>query len=156
MVTKVIDLTGTKDTVSLPAALSVQSSAKKAVPRPTTIPSEKQLALRRAIETARPERVRQILQNLCDISTTNEVYVAALLLITEEGQGANATRPKSRKRSASTNVDDEEVDEAGDSEAQKPRAAKRLRARYAICTQCDEEFDVTENNPEDCVYHPGM
>jgi hypothetical protein len=156
MVSKVIDLTGTKDTVSLPAALSVQPSAKKAVPRPTAVQSEKQLALRRAIETARPERVRQILQNLCDISETNEAYVAALLLITEEEQGANATRPKSRKRSAPTKDDDKKANKAGNSGAQKSRATGRLRGRYVMCTQCDEEFDVTKNDPEACVYHPGV
>jgi hypothetical protein len=160
MASKVIDLTGSKDTTSLPTALSVHPGAKKAVLPPTALPSERQLALTHAIQTAQPKRVRQILQNLCGISETNEVYVAALLLTTEEGQdkhtGANATAPKSRKRPAPTDDDDEQVDEAGDSEAQKPRAAKRFRARYVMCTQCGEEFDVTENDPEACVYHPGM
>jgi hypothetical protein len=157
MASKAIDPTGTKDTASLPAALSVHPNAKKAVIPRTARPSERQLALTHAIQTTKPERIRQILQKLCNISETNGVYVAAFLLTTEEGQdkhtGANATTPKSRKRPSPTDDDDEQV---GDSEAQKSRAAKRLRPRYAMCTQCDEEFDITENDPEACVYHPGV
>jgi hypothetical protein len=30
-----------------------------------------------------------------------------------------------------------------------------LRARFATCENCKEEFDVTENYSEACQYHPG-
>ena len=32
---------------------------------------------------------------------------------------------------------------------------KRLRSRYATCSNCLEEFDVTQNGKIDCVWHPG-
>lgn len=32
---------------------------------------------------------------------------------------------------------------------------KRQRPRYAICRNCNEEFDITQNDRGGCVYHPG-
>lgn len=32
---------------------------------------------------------------------------------------------------------------------------KRLRSRFATCTNCSEEFDVTDNGKYSCVWHPG-
>lgn len=32
---------------------------------------------------------------------------------------------------------------------------KRLRPRSATCKHCSEEFDVTNNGPEDCTWHDG-
>lgn len=32
---------------------------------------------------------------------------------------------------------------------------KRLRSRFATCTNCSEEFDVTDNGKDSCVWHPG-
>ncbi|MCJ1372356.1 Chromatin structure-remodeling complex protein rsc9 [Loxospora ochrophaea] len=32
---------------------------------------------------------------------------------------------------------------------------KRMRSRYSVCEQCDEEFDVTDNHMGDCVWHSG-
>ena len=33
---------------------------------------------------------------------------------------------------------------------------KRFRPRYAECQNCEEEFDVTQNEQKLCRYHPGM
>lgn len=35
-----------------------------------------------------------------------------------------------------------------------PMRRKTFVPRYAICEKCDEEFDVTENSPTSCNYHP--
>lgn len=33
---------------------------------------------------------------------------------------------------------------------------KRLRSRFAICGNCNQEFDVTDNGEENYVWHDGM
>lgn len=33
---------------------------------------------------------------------------------------------------------------------------KRLRPKFATCTNCSEEFDVTDNGKYSCTWHPGM
>ena len=38
---------------------------------------------------------------------------------------------------------------------QVPTGLKRLRSRYAECHNCSEEFDVTQNQKHDCIWHPG-
>lgn len=32
---------------------------------------------------------------------------------------------------------------------------KRMRSRYAMCVQCNEEFDLTDNRKGDCEWHEG-
>ena len=61
--------------------------------------------------------------------------------------------------------DSEDSDESDESEASEKvttvpeltqAGPKRLRMRYAICINCKEEFDVSENTRKSCSYHPGM
>lgn len=33
---------------------------------------------------------------------------------------------------------------------------KRLRAKYAVCSNCQEEYDVTQNHKKACRWHDGM
>lgn len=33
---------------------------------------------------------------------------------------------------------------------------KRLRPKFATCTNCSEEFDMTDNGKYSCIWHPGM
>lgn len=33
---------------------------------------------------------------------------------------------------------------------------KRLRTRYAVCYNCEIEYDVSQNTRTSCSYHPGM
>lgn len=53
-----------------------------------------------------------------------------------------------------------DYDDSNDEEAYIPlnetTAPKRLMTRYAVCEMCDKEFDVSENTPTSCRYHPGM
>ncbi len=35
-------------------------------------------------------------------------------------------------------------------------SVKRLRPKFATCTNCSEEFDVTDNGKYSCTWHPGM
>lgn len=34
-------------------------------------------------------------------------------------------------------------------------SVKRLRAKYATCTHCAAEYDVTDNRNDSCTWHPG-
>jgi hypothetical protein len=36
-----------------------------------------------------------------------------------------------------------------------PKTPKRLRPRFATCEHCSEEFDVTENEDDACMWHDG-
>ena len=37
-----------------------------------------------------------------------------------------------------------------------PGPGNRKRKAYETCVHCDEEYQVTENEEGDCIYHPGM
>ncbi|PWY90689.1 hypothetical protein BO70DRAFT_376559 [Aspergillus heteromorphus CBS 117.55] len=55
-----------------------------------------------------------------------------------ESEGSNTARKRKRTQP--------EEDSAG---------PKKIRLRYAICMNCEEEYDVTDNTSESCKYHPG-
>lgn len=50
-------------------------------------------------------------------------------------------------------------DDSDDSEEAVPppeaTGSKRQRTRYAVCVNCEEEFDVTKNTRSSCSYHSG-
>jgi hypothetical protein len=66
--------------------------------------------------------------------------------------------------------DSPQDDESGKEEPRLPRAqgtkrkramtqtteASQKRKMYEICIQCNEEYNVRENDQESCVWHPGM
>lgn len=72
--------------------------------------------------------------------------------------------------SANSDDADDEEDDGGDEGEEEDRrrivsngvaviqtsSAKRLRSRFATCTNCSEEFDVTDNGKDSCTWHPGM
>lgn len=83
---------------------------------------------------------------------------------------------KSRHRKASSEDSDDDEDEedsdesSNDSEEEEEEeengddlevteatsnTLKRVRPRYAMCENCSEEFDVTDNVKGACVYHDG-
>jgi hypothetical protein len=79
--------------------------------------------------------------------------VASKLLVTED-----------RVRQEGDSTDEDSTDEdPSDGEGTKElkvqpketKGSKRLRLRYAICENCEEEFDVTTNTSKSCLYHPG-
>jgi hypothetical protein len=107
---------------------------------PTTAASslaQKNQALNTALDTVPANRLRATIKNLCLISDTVEEHISQLLLTPDE----NVTPRSKRKHSAA----DENI-EAGNS-------SKRMRGRYAVCDQCDNEFDVTQNHKRACRYH---
>ena len=38
----------------------------------------------------------------------------------------------------------------------RTNGVKRLRAKFATCKNCSEEFDTTDNGKDSCIWHPSM
>ncbi|KAJ9640083.1 hypothetical protein H2201_007610 [Coniosporium apollinis] len=103
-------------------------------------------ALRAAIETATPERLRAVLESIrAESSAAHDLVTAKLLL----GEADSTDRTTS----------EDEGTQAGGSTAEKRKTSskpkQRPRPRYAICEHCGKEFDVTSNGADDCVWHDG-
>ncbi len=105
-------------------------------------------ALHAAIDEAQPERLRKALRHLCGNSKDTARLAEAILLVPRDGSW---TKPTSASNSSSKN----EATAAAEGARNTAQGRKRLRPRYATCRNCEEEFDVTQNGSEDCVYHPG-
>ena len=120
-----------------------------------------------AIDSAQPARLRETLRALC-ISSTDTARMASGLLIVEEGKvkhnaprGEGSEEEDDEDDSDDDSDDEEEEQEDGDESGEDEIVAttkhsKRSRPRYATCKRCSEEFDVTDNGKQSCVYHPGM
>ncbi|KAI4284986.1 MAG: hypothetical protein L6R38_001001 [Xanthoria sp. 2 TBL-2021] len=122
-------------------------------------------ALQVAIDEAQPERLRNALRSLCSNSKDTARAAQAILLVPVD-------RPRPKPTSAAeeegedTDENGEDTDQSESESSSKDEAAaaeetrntvhglKRLRPRYATCTNCEEEFDITQNESGDCVYHP--
>jgi hypothetical protein len=71
--------------------------------------------------------------------------IASSLLLAESKQDTSAKRKTSE---VSTSAEEQDVATSGVLPAKKVK-------RYEVCVQCDEEFDITNNNAEACQWHPG-
>lgn len=80
--------------------------------------------LGRAIDEASNETVRAVLKSTC--AKSDEARKEA----------------ESRLVAVTTDAKDE------------PEAAKTPVPRYAVCVNCEKEFDVTTNTKKSCRYHP--
>ncbi|KAK7535850.1 uncharacterized protein J3D65DRAFT_626472 [Phyllosticta citribraziliensis] len=87
--------------------------------------------LTRAINTADLERLQTVLINICQESEVSKALVSKQLLT--ETSDSDESTTKNQKESA------------------PPRGKKR--PRYAVCSLCREEFDVTQNSKTACKYH---
>ena len=125
-----------------------------------------QALLQSAIDSAQPARLRETLQVLCNSSADIARIASSLLLVPEKD-----IKREIRRETSSEADDSEEEDGDGDSDdsededesendteeiASISNDLKRLRPRFAMCENCSEEFDVTDNQKKACVYHDGM
>ena len=51
--------------------------------------------------------------------------------------------------------EEEEEDDNGVA-VHQTNGGKRLRAKFATCINCSDEFDVTDNGKYSCTWHPGI
>lgn len=118
-------------------------------------------ALRAAIKTAQADRLRRTLLSICDASVEASRIARKLLLVPE-----NNTRVVQRNDPGRAICDEQEGCSEGEEHSghdsnhlattHVQKAPKRLRPRYATCTNCDQEFDVTDNGKKSCRWHDGM
>lgn len=116
-------------------------------------------ALQVAIDEAQPERLRNALRRLCSNSKDTARAAQAILLVPVD---RSRPKPTSAAEEEGEATDESESDPSSTNEAAAAEETrntvhmlKRLRPRYAMCKNCEEEFDITQNESGDCVYHPG-
>jgi hypothetical protein len=90
--------------------------------------------LKYAIDHTTLSRLQILLKHVCDASPEARAIVEEELL------------------AGPTTV----IDLTDDDEQPTASATGVKRQRYAMCEHCKEEFDVTENDEDDCQYHDGM
>ncbi|CAF9940556.1 MAG: hypothetical protein ALECFALPRED_008713 [Alectoria fallacina] len=141
-----------------------------------------ELALKTAILHSQPERLRVTLQETCNSSPEAFLIARSLLLVPEEQVKHKAIDRRNRTEDDADQDDEDEdedeedcddaygeEDDGGDKkeEEDRPRVfsdgvavtqtngVKRLRPKFATCTNCSGEFDVTDNGKDSCIWHPG-
>ena len=135
-----------------------------AVDRPTPAPEHRLHRLQHALAVAQPERLRQTLLDLCSKCPDIAEKASALLLVAEdEAVSIHESDEESNRSDVEDGGTDSEASVTEPSSAiadeaplvQASNGNKRLRPRYAVCINCDEEFDVTCNEKGDCTWHNG-
>lgn len=96
--------------------------------------------LNHAIEHTTLSRLQSLLKEVCDASPEARSLVEQELLV-----------PASTTTVIDLTDDDSETPTT--TTTQTDTGAKRQR--YAMCENCKEEFDVTENDEDSCQYHDG-
>ena len=137
-------------------------------------------ALKLAINSARPERLRIAMIQICTRSSAATDLARKILLVPEKRKGSMLSEAaaaeeededhEEEEEEGNDKEDDEDEEFNGNSSSEaesisadsdrvvttipeKPN--KRMRPRYATCENCKEEFDVTDNDNGDCIFHPG-
>lgn len=72
----------------------------------------------------------------------------------DEDDSEETSDENSNENSGESEDEDEAKNGTGSIETASTNL-KRLRPRYAICGNCSEEFDVTDNGKKACSYHYG-
>lgn len=115
-----------------------------------------------ALGDAPPSRLQHIIRDVCRLLPAALPIVADFLLVSEE-QVPGPDDPVSDSEvianaNATANVDTatDESRAAAPQPKKRARARARIRARYAVCVNCEVEYDVTENSRGSCCFHPGM
>ncbi len=121
--------------------------------------------LNAAILSVSKEVLAVLMMKICQDHPSIRDFVEGHLLV-NESQVPRPGRPVDSDRDSEDSDDSDDSDESDESEATEKKVTavpeltqagpKRLRMRYAICINCKEEFDVSENTRKSCSYHPGM
>ena len=142
---------------------------------PTVSPlQQKNRALHEAFKITPSETLVDILQQLCAQEEIVERFCAKRLLvpvsprITNEGRDAEHIETITAVPGAKRKFQDEQ--DTGPPKKHKTEVGHRalkevtngqkatkplFRSRWALCAQCDDKFDILDNNDNACCYHPG-
>ncbi|KAJ5833773.1 hypothetical protein N7474_002084 [Penicillium riverlandense] len=119
-----------------------------------TTSAEEFTEIDRAIERASKEVLTATIKAIYrDIPSVKYALVGKLFV--SEDCVPNVPEPGDSDTEGSEDDNDEESkgDNKSTPAAQTTTGSKRLRTRYAICENCDKEFDVTSNTSKSCFYH---
>ncbi|EAW19561.1 uncharacterized protein NFIA_026350 [Aspergillus fischeri NRRL 181] len=95
-------------------------------------------------------RLRHIIRDVCRLLPAALPIVSDFLLVSEEQvPGPDDSGSDSE---VNANVDTETDEPKAAALRSKKRARARIRARYAVCVNCEVEYDVTENSREEAVH----
>ncbi|KAF3388757.1 hypothetical protein F1880_004361 [Penicillium rolfsii] len=115
--------------------------------------------LNTAIVRVSKEVLVSLLWEICETNPSARDFVKGRLFVDEN----EVPRPGSQPDSVNSreSEDSDASDDNNDKVNSKPTATattgvKRLRTRFAQCTNCNGEFDVTENTKKSCTYHPDL
>ncbi|KAL9630367.1 MAG: hypothetical protein Q9204_004757 [Flavoplaca sp. TL-2023a] len=133
---------------------------------PDSSPSEdNSSALQFAIDGAQPDRLRATLSRLCNDSKDIARAAEAILLVPLDRSKARIT-PTAGVEDGNADRNDDDSDESESDQSPKDQLAaveakrkavhklQRQRSRYAMCRNCNEEFNIAQNDEGGCVYHP--
>ncbi len=124
-------------------------------------------ALQVAIDEAQPHRLRETLRRLCMDSRDTARAAQAILVVPVHRSRSKTNMAEEEEDEDQDEDKDDKADESESDSSSKIEAAeaeaisntlnglKRMRPRYVRCRNCNEEFDITENENGDCIYHPG-
>lgn len=127
--------------------------------------------LKKAIGSLSAELLRAELEFICDEYPAVIPALQARLLVqgkdvvryhtddsSEDNEDSETDSGETTSETASDSDDGDEADAESESMMRKSIATadEEYTSRMAICTNCKEEFDVTSNEQDGCVWHPGM
>jgi hypothetical protein len=125
----------------------VQAKAEEA-PKPVV-----SVALKKAIDTMDDTRLRMWVKHYCESNELLRKELEKSLLV----PGKDIVRYH-----ADSDSEDKEM-ENGDEEEKEEKNKRPIviddeetTSRFAKCDHCGEEFDITENEKGDCIWHPGL
>ena len=117
-------------------------------------PCNLQTALQESIQSINADRLRNLVQRLCEENVAVVEWLGKHLVVQEDDAKRKGKPKNNLKRklevAGSAAAEETLVD------ARSTSGQKRLQSRYVMCSQCDEEYDVTENSAESCSWHLGM
>jgi hypothetical protein len=113
--------------------------------------------LNTAIVRVSKEVLISLLWKICEENPSAREFVKDNLFV-DENEVPQPGSPRESYDSGDSDAsdDDDNEKENTNSVPATTTGPKRLRTRYARCTNCKEEFDVSENTKKSCSYHPGM
>lgn len=124
-----------------------KKNSKREAPDPT------RTLLLNAIHSANLERVRTVLEEICNASL--EAYNIACDRLLVELVDDTSSDPSLDSEWKESELREESEDEKKAVDASKKRR-KPLSQRFEICKQCKEEYDVGRNYDDACNWHEGI
>jgi hypothetical protein len=102
------------------------------------------------------EVLASMIRVICQTNPSAREFVKGQLFVNED----EVPQPGAHLSPSEASEVSDDGDDSNDREIASPplksTEPKRLRPRYAVCMNCNKEFDVSENTRKSCSYHPGM